>query len=86
MITQQLRAYGVKFAAVEVLQGLSMVHNMALVRASICELSSVGERRRALADAGVRKISIRASQAQRPSNQIVRKCHVTGRCVFIGTR
>ena len=85
MITQQLRAYGVKFAAVEVLQGLSMVHNMALVRASICKLSSVGERRRALADA-VRKIYIRASQAQRPSNQIVRKCHVTGRCVFIGTR
>ena len=55
-------------------------------RASICELSSVGERRRALADAGVRKNYIRASMAQRPSNQIVRKCHVTGRCVFIGTR
>ena len=29
---------------------------------------SVGER---MVDAGVRKISIRASQAQRPSNQIV---------------
>ena len=36
-------------------------------RASICKLSSIGERRRALADAGVRKISIRALQAQRPS-------------------
>ena len=67
-------------------QRLSLVHNVTLVRASICELSSVGERRRALADAGVRKIYIRASQAQRPSNQIVRKCHVTVRCVFIGTR
>ena len=25
------------------------------------------------------------ASVQRPSNQIVRKCHVTGRCIFIGT-
>ena len=51
----------------------------------LCPIS-IGERRRTMADAGLRKISIQASRAQRPSNHIVLKCHVTGRYVYIATR
>ena len=58
---------------------------MMLVRAS-CRERRERRERQFVNDAGVRKISIRASQAQRHSNQIVQKCHVAGRCVFIGTR
>lgn len=52
--------------------------------ASICEFPSVCQRHLALADAGLRNKSIRASLAQRLSNQIARNIHVTDRCTFIG--
>ena len=65
---------------------VSIVSGVSQRQASYCEPFQRPRVSRARGDARLGKISIRAPPAQRPSNQIARRFHMTNECVFIGVK